>query len=52
MPDETNWRNLLYEVVNKLNWKQVNEDVVNFLQHPSDMKALTKENVLALIKPQ
>ena len=52
MPDETNWRNLLYEVVNKLNWKQVNEDVVNFLQHPSDMKALTKENVLALIKPK
>ena len=50
IPTENNWRDCLYRVVAKADWRKVRQDVENFLENPSDMNIFTQENVLALIK--
>jgi predicted nucleotidyltransferase component of viral defense system len=45
-----NWRDLLYQKIHATDWKKVEEDVKNFLEHPTDMKIFTKENVLQMIQ--
>ncbi len=49
LPTQENWRQYLYEVVKKTDWKLVYQDVANFLENPKDMDIFTKENVLKLI---
>ncbi|MBN1526452.1 MAG: nucleotidyl transferase AbiEii/AbiGii toxin family protein [Candidatus Omnitrophica bacterium] len=51
MPTEHNWRELIYGVVNKADWKKVRQDVEHFLERPSDMDIFSKDNVLELIRP-
>ncbi len=51
IPREDNWRDFLYQVVDKADWRKVHRDVVNFLENPLDMKVFTKENVLRLLCP-
>jgi len=50
LPLEDNWRKHIYEVVEKVDWKKVKEDVENFLENPSDLDIFTKENVLNLVR--
>jgi len=52
MPDKDDWRQIIYDAVNKTNWAKVKKDVENFLDNPSDLSVFTKDNVLGLIKPQ
>ena len=52
MPTQENWRQHLYAVVKKTDWKAVDQDVASFLENPGDMDIFTKENVLQLIMPQ
>jgi len=49
MPGRDNWRQYLHDVVEKVDWKLVYKDVVNFLENPNDMDVFTKANVLKLI---
>jgi len=49
-PAENTWRNIVYEAVNKTDWKKVKKDVENFLERPEDLNVFTKKNVLNLIK--
>lgn len=51
IPTENTWRGQLYEIVQKTDWSKVRKDVENFLEYPSDINVLTKENVLKLIRP-
>lgn len=50
LPMESAWRPLIYEVVERTDWKKVKADVENFLENPSDLNVFTKENVLELVK--
>ncbi|MBI4430571.1 MAG: nucleotidyl transferase AbiEii/AbiGii toxin family protein [Candidatus Omnitrophica bacterium] len=50
MPTKENWRQPLYEVIQKANWSRVRQDVGNFLENPKDLDILTKENILSLLK--
>lgn len=50
MPTETNWREIIYEVVKKIDWPKVKQEVENFLERPSDMNVFTRENILGLLK--
>ena len=52
MPTQENWRQYLYAVVKKIDWKVIDQDVANFLENPGDMDIFTKENVLQLIMTQ
>lgn len=52
MPSENNWRDLIYEVVKKADWRKVRREVENFLENPSDLNVFSQENTLSLIKPQ
>lgn len=49
-PAEENWRDFIYDVVKKADWKKVIEDVRNFLESPSDMDVFSQENMLMLVK--
>ena len=49
-PTETTWRDIIYEVVRKTDWRKVKKDVENFLERPQDLGIFTKENVLNLLK--
>ena len=49
-PAESTWRELVYGFVEKIDWKEVREDVQNFLENPSDRDIFTKENVLRLVQ--
>ncbi|OGC14396.1 hypothetical protein A2526_04095 [candidate division WOR-1 bacterium RIFOXYD2_FULL_36_8] len=49
MPDKSNWKKLLLEVIDKTDWKTVNKDVKNFLETESDLKILNKENIIKLL---
>ncbi len=51
LPDSKNWRQCLYKVVEKTNWKLIYKDVENFLESEADSIVFTKENALKLIKP-
>lgn len=50
LPMKEDWRDYLYEVVKAADWKNVTQDVKNFLENPSDVNIFTKENVLNLIQ--
>ncbi len=49
-PTEENWRRYLYEVVQKADWKKIEQDIVNFLENPSDANVFSKENILRLLE--
>lgn len=49
MPAEDNWKEILLAVVEKTDWKTVSKDVVAFLERPSDMAMITKDNVARLL---
>jgi predicted nucleotidyltransferase component of viral defense system len=49
-PTELTWRHVLYEKVERADWKKVRKDVENFLERPSDVEIFTQENVLRLIQ--
>lgn len=40
---------MIFESVNGADWKKIKEDVEQFLENPSDLNVLTKENILRLI---
>lgn len=48
-PEENNWRDLIYKVIEKVDWEKVKQDVENFLENPSDLNIFTKENILHLL---
>lgn len=50
IPSEKTWREYLFNVVERVDWKKARQDVENFLERPKDMDVFTKENVLNLIK--
>lgn len=50
IPNQENWRDFLYKVVEKTDWEQVRKDVENFLENTHDLEIFSKENVLGLIK--
>ena len=50
MPTDDTWRDLIYDVTIGADWQKVEEDVVNFLEDPSDMNIYTKKNMLELIR--
>jgi len=49
-PDINNWRDILCQVIKEVDWSKVVKDVSPFLENQSDMNALTKENVLSLVR--
>jgi predicted nucleotidyltransferase component of viral defense system len=51
LPDKDNWRGLIYNAVEHVDWKKVKQDIEQFLENPSDLNIFTKENVLRLLKP-
>lgn len=51
LPSNENWREFIYNIVNKVDWTKVKKDVENFLENPKDLDIFTKENVSALIMP-
>lgn len=50
-PTEKNWRELILRVIERASWKEVRGDVENFLENPSDLNILTKDNILKLLAP-
>lgn len=50
LPENKNWRKILYDIVKKVEWIKVKQDVESFLENPKDLDVFTKENVLALIE--
>ena len=46
--DEANWLKTLKARLEKLNWKEVENDVKPFLEDPDDLVTFTKENLLLL----
>ena len=52
IPSEADWRDLLYGVVEKADWKKVKQDVENFLENPADLDVFTQSNVLQLLKDE
>ncbi len=49
IPAQSTWRAFLEEVVKEADWNAVRKDVERFLENPSDLNVLTKENVLGLL---
>ncbi len=49
-PKKSNWRDLICGVVEKTDWKKIKQDVESFLENPSDLDILTKENILHLLR--
>jgi predicted nucleotidyltransferase component of viral defense system len=45
-----NWRGLVCQRVEALQWRQVMQDVEPFLERPEDIALLTKENILRLLR--
>lgn len=50
IPSNDDWREFLSEVINRADWSKVVSDVTNFLENPSDLNVITKENILMLLK--
>ena len=50
LPDNDNWRQILYKAVEDVDWKLIYKDVENFLENEIDNIVFTKENILKLIK--
>lgn len=51
-PDLTreNWRNLVYNHLELVDWNQIRNDVRPFLERPAEIDLLTKENLVHLLK--
>ena len=49
-PNEDNWRTLLRDRMNDLNWERVILDVAPFLEVPGDKEFLTKKNIINQLK--
>ncbi len=52
LPTEDSWRDLVYQVVEQIDWTKVTQDVKNFLENSADMSVFVKENILQLLKPE
>lgn len=50
MPDENTWREFLRDMVARADWKSVEDDVRRLLINPLDMKILSRENILNLLR--
>lgn len=50
VPSEENWRDHLYNIIEKSDWNKLKKDVENFLENTSDMYVFSKDNILRLIK--
>ncbi|MDD4980573.1 MAG: nucleotidyl transferase AbiEii/AbiGii toxin family protein [Candidatus Omnitrophica bacterium] len=50
LPDKNNWRGLIYKVVERADWKKIKQDVEQFLENPSDLNIVTRENVMQLLQ--
>jgi len=48
-PNKDDWRGLIFGVVENVDWKQVKQDVGEFLENPGDLEIFTKENILKLL---
>lgn len=48
LPTNSTWREVVYQVVKRADWKRVREDVKNFLENPNDLNVFTQGNVLQL----
>lgn len=48
-PTQDNWSQYVSQVVKKVDWKKIKQDVQNFLENPSDLAAFSQENVLRLV---
>ena len=49
-PTPENWRHILINTIQKINWKIVIDDFQYFLENPSDLSVFTKDNLLKLLK--
>ena len=47
---DENWRELITQRVESLDWKQVVADVEPFLEHPADIALLTRQNLASLLR--
>jgi len=47
---ESNWNALVAKRLKDINWEKVVEDTRPFIEKPSDLKLLTKENILKILK--
>jgi len=50
LPDKDNWRELIYKVVEHVDWKKIKQDVEQFLENPSDLNIFTRENIMQLLR--
>ncbi len=50
LPDGKNWKRILKQAVEKIDWDKVEKDVRNFLENPKDLDVFTKKNILSLIE--
>lgn len=50
--DGANWRSLVASRLNEIDWKAVASDVQPFVERQSDLKLLTRENLLRLLEAQ
>lgn len=49
-PDRDNWRDFLQRIMEAADWNKVARDVESFLERPSDLDILSRENVVKLIQ--
>ncbi|MGA2091211.1 MAG: nucleotidyl transferase AbiEii/AbiGii toxin family protein [Endomicrobiales bacterium] len=49
LPTELTWRSFLHEIVKSADWHAVVKDIDPFLENPSDVAIISKDNILALI---
>jgi len=49
MPTQFDWQDHVIAVVQKSEWKNIVQDVQNFLERPADMDIFTKENILHML---
>jgi predicted nucleotidyltransferase component of viral defense system len=50
LPAKDTWQQIIYEVIDKVDWHVVKKDVENFLENQSDLTVFTKDNVLSLLR--
>lgn len=49
IPAMGDWKNFVHKMADKCDWAKARSDVERFLENPSDVKLLTKENVIKLL---
>lgn len=52
MPNEATWKNLLIEQVKKNSWEKIEDDVLPFLEKPSDKNVFSQKNILSILKSE